>query len=240
MWRLLTSDSSDSIEEEDEEERKLFVGGLPLATTKKNISRYFSKYGNIDRIVHKTDAYGLTRGFAFVVYESSKSLSAALQAKEHKILQCRVKVAKAYEKNAKIFVANLDPSLTDHEIQDHFEEFGPIVDFKHPFDPAKNQPKRFCFITFMYEIDAIDLISLGSTNINGSDVVIKSIKKKPLTGRADIGLNRSGVDARHAVNDRCVPSPGYAGYQCNGYCNLAGCDNYCIGYDTLASSSFYA
>ena len=77
----------------------------------------------------------------------------------------------------------LDPNLKDYEIQDHFEEFaGPIVDFKHPFDPAKNQPKRFCFITFMYEIDAIDLISLGSTNINGSNVVIKSVKKKPLTG----------------------------------------------------------
>lgn len=238
MWRLLSSDSSDSIEEE-EDDRKLFVGGLPLATTKKNISRHFSTYGDIDHIVHKTDAYGLTRGFAFVVYESSQSLSAALQAKEHKILHCRVKVAKAFEKNAKIFVANLDPSLTDHEIQDHFEVFGPIVDFKHPFDPAKNQPKRYCFITFMYEIDAIDLISLGSTSINGYDVVIESVKKKPLTGRADVGLIQSGANTRHDVNDWRVPSTGYAGFQCNGYCEIGGCDNYCIGYDTLASSSFY-
>ena len=52
----------------NEDERKLFVGGLPQDAKDGEITEYFGQFGEIDSVNLKTDpSTGRSRGFAFVV-----------------------------------------------------------------------------------------------------------------------------------------------------------------------------
>ena len=55
-----------------EDDRKLFVGGLPQEAKDLDIKEYFGQYGEIDNINLKTDPHtGRSRGFAFIVFKVS-------------------------------------------------------------------------------------------------------------------------------------------------------------------------
>ena len=57
----------------NEDERKLFVGGLPQDAKDDDIKTHFGQFGEIDSVNLKTDpSTGRSRGFAFVV--STKSI----------------------------------------------------------------------------------------------------------------------------------------------------------------------
>merc|ERR1711915_1149338 len=63
----------------DEDDRKLFVGGLPQDAKQEDISAHFQTFGEIDNINIKTDpATGRSRGFAFVVFQTVQSLQEAV------------------------------------------------------------------------------------------------------------------------------------------------------------------
>ena len=56
----------------NEDERKLFVGGLPQDAKDTDIKEHFGQFGEIDGVNLKTDpATGRSRGFAFVVSEAT-------------------------------------------------------------------------------------------------------------------------------------------------------------------------
>ena len=56
----------------NEDERKLFVGGLPQDAKDTDIKEHFGQFGEIDGVNLKTDpATGRSRGFAFVVRKAT-------------------------------------------------------------------------------------------------------------------------------------------------------------------------
>jgi len=191
----------------EEDDRKLFVGGLPQDATQDDIWAHFSTFGEIDNINLKTDPNsGRSRGFAFVLYKSVESLTSAIDAKEHTVKAKEVAVKKALAKHGKIYVGKLKPELTDQEIKDHFETFGSIVNVEQPYDKQKNERKNFCFITFEKEEAAKQLLKLATTTINGVELDIKRVTiKDPLMG-GGMGRGRGGY-----------PGFGYGGYFGAGY-----------------------
>ena len=69
-----------------EDERKLFVGGLPQEAKDTDIKEYFGTFGEIDNVNLKTDPQtGRSRGFAFVVFKEPSSLNAASADESHVI-----------------------------------------------------------------------------------------------------------------------------------------------------------
>ena len=63
-----TMDTTETTNEVNEDERKLFVGGLPQECKDSDIKEYFGQFGEIDGVNLKTDPQtGRSRGFAFVV-----------------------------------------------------------------------------------------------------------------------------------------------------------------------------
>lgn len=176
----------------DEDDRKLFVGGLPQDATQEDISSHFATFGEIDNINLKTDpASGRSRGFAFVLYKTVQSLNNAIEAKEHTVKNKEVAVKKAQAKQGKVYVGKLQPELTDAEIKEHFEKFGVIANVEQPFDKTKNERKNFCFITFEKEDAAKQLLKLGTTTVNGHDLDIKRVTvKDPLM--AGLARGRGG------------------------------------------------
>ena len=54
----------------DEDDRKLFVGGLPQEVSEEELNEHFGQFGEIESVNLKTDPNtGRSRGFCFVVYK---------------------------------------------------------------------------------------------------------------------------------------------------------------------------
>jgi len=196
----------------DEDDRKLFVGGLPQDAKQEDISAHFQTFGEIDNINIKTDpATGRSRGFAFVVFKTVQSLQEAVAEQEHSVKGKKVAVKKAKAKEGKIYVGKLKPELSDDEIKNHFAQFGTISQVEQPFDKTKNERKNFCFITFEKEESAKQLLKAGCTTINGVDLEVKKVTPKPdprMMGMAFMG--RGG--GRGGFTNPYGPYGDYYGY----------------------------
>ena len=73
-----------------EEDRKLFVGGLPQEVSQDDLKEYFGQFGEIESVKLKMDPMtGRSRGFAFVVFKTVEGIEAALQQTAHvvKVIQ---------------------------------------------------------------------------------------------------------------------------------------------------------
>lgn len=74
-----------------DDERKLFVGGLTRNTTENELREYFGKFGEIESVSIKMDPYtGVSRGFAFMVFQNAKSIDKLLTAGDHYINKRKV------------------------------------------------------------------------------------------------------------------------------------------------------
>jgi len=172
-----------------DDDRKLFVGGLSWETTEKELREYFSSYGAIESINVKTDpATGRSRGFAFIVFDSSETIDKITDVKEHTINNKKVDPKKAKARHGKIFVGGLKPELTDDEIKAHFSTYGKIIEMQMPFDKANNKRKAFCFITFEQENVVAELLKTPKMTINGHQVDLKKATPKP-----DMMMMRGGM-----------------------------------------------
>ncbi|XP_030764507.1 RNA-binding protein squid-like [Sitophilus oryzae] len=221
-----------------DEDKKLFVGGLTLETTEKEIENYFVKYGPIQSVTLKMNPQtGKSKGFAFVVFNSPETVEQVLAQKEHTINNKQVDAKKAKAKPGKIFVGGITAELTDEDIKTYFSQFGNITQVEMPFDKTKNQRKGFCFITFENDAIVKDLLKKPKQTIKDKQVDVKKAATQPNNmmgrggwgGRGGRGGGRGGQGGwgggwggQGGWNDY-----GYAGYD-NGY--SGGYDYYGGGY----------
>ena len=71
---------------DNEEDRKLFVGGLPQEVSQDDLKEYFGAYGEIESVKLKMDPMtGRSRGFAFLLYKDEESIDNAADIKDHKL-----------------------------------------------------------------------------------------------------------------------------------------------------------
>ena len=90
-----------------DDERKLFVGGLTRNTTESELKEYFGKYGDIESVSIKMDPYtGVSRGFAFMVFQNPKAIDKLLASGDHYINKRKVGfdlwIGIRYEENRKL------------------------------------------------------------------------------------------------------------------------------------------
>lgn len=75
--------------------KKLFVGGIPWATTSDDLQQLFSQHGTVSSATVITDKMtGRSRGFGFVEFENDAEASAAEQALNNSDYQGRTLVVK--------------------------------------------------------------------------------------------------------------------------------------------------
>lgn len=198
-----------------EDDRKLFVGGLPQDAKEADIKEHFSKFGEIDSVNLKTDpSSGRSRGFAFVVFKTTEGLEGAVAnngAESHVVKSKKVAVKKAQAKQGKVYVGKLKAELSDEEIKTHFAAYGTIVNVEQPFDKQKNERKNFCFITFDKEEPAKKLLKEGTVTLNGHELEIKKVTPKNDGGRQQ-GFNGGRGGGRGGGNNGAGgPWGGYGG-----------------------------
>ena len=71
---------------DNEEDRKMFVGGLPQDVSQDDLKEYFEAFGELESVKLKMDPMtGRSRGFAFLLYKDVESIDNAASNKDHKL-----------------------------------------------------------------------------------------------------------------------------------------------------------
>jgi squid-like protein len=168
----------------DDDDRKIFVGGLSWETTVKDLKEYFTKYGGVSDCTLKTDPQsGRSRGFGFVLFDESDSVDKVLAEKNHTlhgrtIDPKRAKARGGREPIKKVFIGGLDPSVPESELRDHFAKFGKVEEIDLPYDKIKGQRRAFCFITFESEEIVDQVCTNPKQKIGGKEVDVKKATPK--------------------------------------------------------------
>merc|ERR1711973_951590 len=168
-----------------EDERKLFVGGLPQEAKDTDIKEYFGTFGEIDSINLKTDPNtGRSRGFAFIVFKEPTSLNGACANESHVIKGKKVTCKKAEAKQGKIYVGKIpSEGVTTDDLQAHFSTHGAVAEIIRPKDKTNEDVLRnFAFVTFEKEEVAKQLVKEGTATVNGHELVIKRVTPKDNRG----------------------------------------------------------
>ncbi|KAE9543463.1 hypothetical protein AGLY_002263 [Aphis glycines] len=198
-----------------DDDKKVFVGGLGKTITENELLDYFMQYGDIENLIIKTDPVtGESRGFAFVQFVNAKTVDDLLATKDHFIANKKVDPKRIIKKVNKffcqIFVGRLTTEMTEQDLRNYFVQFGQIIEFHQPFNKIKNQMRSYCFITFEYPEVVNQVLKNPKPIINGKEVDIQKVKFNPvkMTGP---GIMTDPMDgARPSATFGMIPAyPGY-------------------------------
>jgi polyadenylate-binding protein len=132
------------------------------------------------------DASGLSKGFGFVHFENAESADNAIKTVNDKILGTkRVYVGKFVTKKDRlrqkelvwtnVYVKDIDPAITDKELQEKFASFGPVtscvIASNENVAPNNETPSRFGFVNFENHEDAVKAVAA----LHGSEMGSKKI-----------------------------------------------------------------
>jgi len=201
--------------EGDEQERKLFVGGLNKASTDEDqLKTYFEQYGNIIDCTIMRDTEKQSRGFGFVLFEEAISVDKIMTAKkegqEFAIDEHHIEIKRALPKvpggtagssrtgglYRKVFVGGLPSSVTDDDLRSYFERYGRVSEVELLRDRETNRLRGFAFVTFDDEDSADKCIQRRSHEICKKICEVKRAQTRSNLGREDD--RRSGYDRTRA------------------------------------------
>ncbi|XP_049594281.1 heterogeneous nuclear ribonucleoprotein D0 isoform X1 [Syngnathus scovelli] len=212
----------------EEDEGKVFVGGLSWDTTKKDLKDYFSKFGDVIDCTLKLDPMtGRSRGFGFVLFKDAESVDKVTAQKEHKlngkvIDPKKAKAMKSKEPVKKIFVGGLSPDTPEEKVREYFATFGEVEAVEFPVESKTNKRRGFCFITFKEEEPVKTIMEKKYHNIGLSKCEVKVAMSKEQYQQQQYWGGRGGYSPRSRGRGG-GPGPnwnqGYGNYWNHGYSN---------------------
>ncbi|CAF0791915.1 unnamed protein product [Adineta steineri] len=206
-------DDKSIINNVDEQNRKLFIGGLNYTTTDDKLKEYCSKYGEITECVIMRDREGRSRGFAFVSFKDRPMVDHFMTHRPHTIDGRQTEPKRAMPRDEasrpegqltvkKLFIGGIKEELTEDDLKSYFEKFGNIIECKIMKD-KEDKPRGFAFITFD-DYDSVDRSVLEKPHIvNGRELDVRKAIPRDQTSRPNAFLfntNNISIDLYHSQN----------------------------------------
>ena len=172
---------------EDAIRRTIFIGGIPLQTTHKQILSYLANYDFIENIkLPKDYSTGKIKGFAKVVLGSTKGVERVLAEDDHFIGGLKVGISrwrdsleylnnKEDQGKRKIFV-KYPPGLSPDTLRKYFYQFGELQEIDHKRDPETNKDRYFCYILFD-SLESVQAVLEKGEHWVGKNLVICELSK---------------------------------------------------------------
>ncbi|RDD46935.1 RNA-binding protein Musashi-like protein 2 [Trichoplax sp. H2] len=179
----------------ENEEGKMFIGGLNWETTEEGLQKYFSKFGTIVSSTIKNDPIThRSRGFAFVTFANPADVDKVLESGPHQLdnrtvdpkralpLHKQIQL-KGQHRTKKIFIGGLGAEHTESSLKEFFSEFGNILDVEFVTDKLTRKRRGFCFLSFDTE-EAVDKACEKQFHVvSGRQVEIKRATPKDQASR---------------------------------------------------------
>ncbi|KAJ6655212.1 hypothetical protein lerEdw1_005690 [Lerista edwardsae] len=154
----------------EEEQRKLFVGGLDWSTTQETLRSYFSQYGEVvDCVIMKDKTTNQSRGFGFVKFKDPNCVGTVLASRPHTLDGRNIdpkpctprgmqpertrpkegwqKGSRSDSKSNKIFVGGIPHNCGETELREYFKKFGVVTEVVMIYDAEKQRPRGDNLIT---------------------------------------------------------------------------------------------
>lgn len=195
----------------EEQERKLFVGGLNKSRTdEEQLKNFFEQYGTIVDCTIMRDTDKQSRGFGFVLFEDSTAVDKIINARRDgssfSIDEHNIEVKRALPKvpggtagssrtsglSRKVFVGGLPSSICDDDLRNYFEAFGRVNEIELLRDRETNRLRGFAFITFDDE-DCADKVVQRRTH----EICKKVCEVKRAQTRSNVGRDENGYGSRN-------------------------------------------
>lgn len=167
-----------------DDDKKLFVGGLPKPCSENELRDTFSKFGTIESIHIKKDTQtGLPRGFCFIVFSESYVVDRILASGDIYVNGKKVDPRKVTKSTTpgKVFVGGLTSEFTEEKLKEYFGTYGTITEIQWPIDRQKNQKKAYCFLTFENRDCVAEVLKKPKQVVCGKEVDVKKVKFNPET-----------------------------------------------------------
>lgn len=124
---------------EEQQEPRMFVGGLFPETTSETLRNYFSTYGEVKEVKIIGEKQKRSRGFGFVLFRAMKTFHKVME-KKHVIdgreVDCNLAVYSnetkdeaAMKNEKKIFIKKVPPEIQKQNLIDFFQDLVRLTKF---------------------------------------------------------------------------------------------------------------
>jgi len=225
---------------DQDDDKKIFVGGLAWETTADSLRKHFSQFGDVLDIDIKTDPVTRKpRGFGFILFATGDGVSNVLSHTDHKVdgksIDPKPAVAlKRPEKKKKLFIGGIGSDLKDEDIRNYFSEFGTVTDTEFPEDKNTKRRLGFAFVTYETSDAAQTVIKKDRFHyINGKKVEVSEAvsreERQQQKMRGGMGMRGGRGRGGYGYGQQYGQGGGYGGY--GGYNQGGGYQGYGGGYD---------
>lgn len=165
----------------EDNELKMFVGGLSWDTETFGLRDYFKKFGEVkDCTIKKDSKTERSRGFGFVLFADKESVDKVLNVKDHYLDGRKIdpKRAQAIRKDGKLFVGGISTETDNDKVKTYFEAYGEIEAFERPTDKQTGKNRGFCFITFKKDGIIRECCSKKDHELDGQKIDVKEAQNQ--------------------------------------------------------------
>jgi len=198
-------------EEEPEQIRKLFIGGLSYTTTEESLSNFFSQWGDLtDCVVMQDPATKRSRGFGFVTFQEAKMVDECMENRPHKLDGREVEAKRAVSREEshkpgvhksvkRMFMGGIKEPVKEEDVKVYFETYGKVESVELLTDKNSGKKRGFGFVNFD-DYDVVDkIVQTRRHVINGVSIeVSKAFSKEDQTRRVFNNYGNYGWDGYHA------------------------------------------
>lgn len=187
---------------DNEEQGKIFVGGLSWETTQDGLLNYFSRFGEVVDSVVMCNETGRSRGFGFVTFRDPSCVATVLAGGPHQLdgrtvdpKSCNPRSAnraggggggggpggrggRTKGSTTKIFVGGLPATVTETDLHAFFSEYGKVTETLIMYDQEQRRSRGFGFVTFDSEEPVNQLTGQRYVDISGKQVECKRAEPK--------------------------------------------------------------
>lgn len=156
-------------DEEPEQIRKLFIGGLSYTTTEDSLSEFFAQWGELtDCVVMQDPTTKRSRGFGFVTFKEAAMVDKCMSQRPHKLDGREVEAKRAVSREEshkpgihksvkRLFMGGIKESVKQDDVQEYFTKYGKVESVELLLDKQTGKKRGFGFVNFD-DYDVVDKI----------------------------------------------------------------------------------
>ncbi|KAA8648490.1 nucleic acid-binding protein [Aspergillus tanneri] len=158
----------------------VFFGNLFYDVTAEDLRLQMEKYGVVEQVSIVFDNRGISRGFAYIQYDTIDSAKRAIEAMNGRVFEGRHAVVQFAQNNVNtlkrlkpvsktIFIGNLPFEMTDRDLNELFKDIVNVIDIRVSVDRRTGQIRGFAHVEF--------------TNVESARVAFETLSRKAPYGR---------------------------------------------------------